>query len=45
MYADDAIVYASAASKDEIVPGLKVYYDNISNWYRINKLHIDKREV
>ena len=42
MYADDVIIYTSATSKDELEYRLQVCIDNISNWYSMNKLCINK---
>ena len=42
MYVDDVIIYTSATSKDELEYRLQVCIDNISNWYRMNKLCINK---
>ena len=44
MYADDVIIYTSATSKDELEYRLQVCIDNISNWYSINKLCINKNK-
>ena len=44
MYADDVIIYTSATSKDELEWRLQVCIDNISNWYSINKLCINKKK-
>ena len=44
MYADDVIVYTSATSKDELESRLQVCIDNISNWYSMNKLCINKKK-
>ena len=44
MYADDVIIYTSATSKDELEYRLQVCIDNISNWYSINKLCINKKK-
>ena len=42
MYAGDVIMYTSATSKYELKYGLQVCTDNISNWYSMNKLCINK---
>ena len=42
-FADDVIIYTSATSKDELESRLQVYIDNISNWYSMNKLCINKK--
>ena len=44
MYADDVIIYTSATSKDELESRLQVCIDNISNWYSMNKLCINKKK-
>ena len=44
MYADDVIIYTSATSKDELECRLQVCIDNISNWYCMNKLCINKKK-
>ena len=44
IYADDVIIYISATSKDELECRLQVCIDNISNWYSMNKLCIDKEK-
>ena len=44
MYADDVIIYTSATSKDELDSRLQVCIDNISNWYSMNKLCINKKK-
>ena len=44
MYADDVIIYASATSKEELEYRLQVCIDNISNWYIVNKLCVDKKK-
>ena len=44
MYAADVIIYTSATSKDELEYRLQVCIDNISNWYSMNKLCIDKKK-
>ena len=43
MYADDVIIYTSVTSKDELECRLQVCIDNISNWFGMNKLCIDKK--
>ena len=43
IYADDAIIYTSATSKDELECKLQACIDNISNWYSMNKLCINKK--
>ena len=44
MYADDVIIYTSATSKDELECMLQVCIDNMSNWYSVNKLCINKKK-
>ena len=44
MYADDVIIYTPAISKDELECRLQVCIDNISNWYSLNKLCINKKK-
>ena len=44
MYADDGIIYTSAISKDELECRLQVCIDNISNWYSLNMLCINKKK-
>ena len=44
MYADDVIIYTSATSKDELECRLQACIDNISNWYSMNKLCINKNK-
>ena len=44
MYADDVIIYTSTTSKDELECRLQVCIDNISNWYNMNKLCINKNK-
>ena len=44
MYADDVIIHTSAVSKDELECRLQVCIDNISNWYSMNKLCINKNK-
>ena len=44
MYADDVITYTPATAKDELECRLQVCIDNISNWYSMNKLCIDKKK-
>ena len=43
-YADDVIIHTSATSKDELECRLQVCTDNISNWYSMNKLCINKKK-
>ena len=43
IYADDVIIYTSATSKDELECKLQACIDNISNWYSMNKLCINKK--
>ena len=45
MYADDVIIYTSTTSKDELACRLQVCIDNISNWYSMNKLCINKKKA
>ena len=45
MYADDVIIYTSATSKDELECRLQVCIDNISNWYSMNKLCINEKNL
>ena len=45
IYAEDVIIYTSATSKDELESRLQVCIDNISNWYSMNKLCINKKEI
>ena len=44
MYADDVIIHTSATSKDELDYRLQVCIDNISNWYSMNKLCVNKKK-
>ena len=44
MYADDVIIYTSVTSEDELECRLQVCIDNISNWYSMNKLCINKKK-
>ena len=46
MYAADVIIYTSATPKDEleILECRLQVYDNISNWYNMNKLCINKKK-
>ena len=44
IYAEDVIIYTSATSKDELESRLQVCIDNISNWYSMNKLCINKNK-
>ena len=44
MYADGVIISTSATSKDELECRLQVFVDNISNWYGLNKLRINKKK-
>ena len=44
MYADDVITYTLATPKDELEYRLQVCIDNISNWYSLNMLCIDKKK-
>ena len=44
MYADDVIIYTSATSKDKSEYRLQVCIDNISNWYSMSKLCINKKK-
>ena len=44
MHADEIIIYISATSKDELEYRLQACTDNISNWYSMNKLCIDKKK-
>ena len=44
MYADDVIIHTSATSKDELEYRLQVSIDNISNWYSMNKLCVNKKK-
>ena len=44
MYADDVIIYTSATSKDESEYRLQVCIDNISNWYIMNKLCVNRKK-
>ena len=45
MFGEDVISYTSATSKDELECRSQVCIDNISNWYSMNKLCIDKKEI
>ena len=40
MYADDVIIYTSASWNDDLAYILQVCIDDISKWYRMNKLCI-----
>ena len=44
MYADNVIIYTSKTSKDELECRFQFCIDNISNWYSMNKLCIDKKK-
>ena len=44
MYAEDALIYTSATAKDELECRLQFCIDNISNWYSMNKLCINKKK-
>ena len=44
MYADDVIMYTSAMSTHELECKLQSCIDSISNWYGMNKLHINKKK-
>ena len=44
MYADDVIIYTFAMSTHELECKLQSCIDNISNWYGMNKLCIDKKK-
>ena len=44
MYADDVIIHTSATSKDALEYRLQVCIDNISNWYSMNKLCVNKKK-
>ena len=45
MYADYVIIiYTPATSKDELECKLQVCVDNISNWYSMSKLYINKKK-
>ena len=44
MFADDVIIYTLATSNGELKYRLKVGIDNISNWYSMTKLCIDKKK-
>ena len=44
MYADDGVIYTSAISKDGLECSLQVCIDNISNWYILNMLCINKKK-
>ena len=44
MYAEDAIIHTSATPKDELECWLQFCIDNISNWYSMNKLCINKNK-
>ena len=45
MHSNVVIFYTSASSKDELEYKLQVCIDNISNWYRMNKLCINNKEI
>ena len=44
MYADDVIFYTSAMSTHELEYRLQSCIDNISHWFNMNKLGINKKE-
>ena len=44
MYAADVIIYTSATLKDELEYRFQICIDNISNWYSMNKLCINKKK-
>ena len=44
MYADDVIFYTSAMSTHELECRLQSCIDNISHWFNMNKLGINKKE-
>ena len=44
MYVDDVVIYKTATSKDELEYRLQICIDDISNWYSMNKLCINKKK-
>ena len=44
MYADDVIIYTSAVSTHELEHKLQSCIDNISKWYNMNKLCVNKKK-
>ena len=44
MYADDVIIYTSAATSDDLQLKLQRFVDNIYHWYFRNKLTINKKK-
>ena len=43
MYADDVIIYTSAATSDELQMRLQLCVDNVHQWCNMNRLTVNKR--
>ena len=41
MYADDVIIYTSAATSDELQMKLQLCVDNVHQWYNMNRLTVN----
>ena len=44
MYADDVIIYTSAATSDELQMELQLCVDNVHQWYNTNRLTVNKKK-
>ena len=44
MYADDVIIYTSAATSDELQMKLQLCVDNVHQWYNMNRLTVNKKK-
>ena len=44
MYADDVIIYTSAATGDELQMKLQLCIDNVHQWYNMNSLTLNKKK-
>ena len=44
MYADDVIIFTSAATSDELQMKLQLCVDNVHQWYNMNRLTVNKKK-
>ena len=44
MYADDVIIYTSAETSDELQMKLQLCFDNVHQWYNMNRLTVNKKK-
>ena len=44
MYANDLIIYTSAATSDDLQMKLQLCVDNVHQWYKMNRLTASKKK-